>query len=170
MKIKLLPFVAFAALLFSCSDDDDSNTVSNPEGLYRMTAFNISEEPSDLDGDGDASTNIMNETHCFDNSTVQINEDHTFTANSEGLEIQIDSEGNPSEFACYDDGAISGTWSLSGNEITFTFLSDGSGDTFTYDIDADSLSYFIPDGTAFGTVGGNPAYITSDIEIVYTKQ
>ncbi len=169
MKIKFLSLIALAAIAFSCSDDDDSSSNStNHAGTYFLTAFTIA-EPQDLNGDGTSSSNILNETDCFEGGFIQLNSDNTFTASSEGMDITLTNEG-VEVVECYDDGNFSGTWSASGNQITMTYSSDGDMYTDTFNISNNSITYTVEDGEVVGMSGGNPVYITTDISIVYTKQ
>ena len=55
-----------------------------------MTAFNSS-IPTDLNGDGSASTNQMNETNCFNGSFITLNSNNTFVADSKGIDINTKS-------------------------------------------------------------------------------
>lgn len=168
MKLRFLTLAALSAVLFSCSSDDDNNNVSNPEGLYVVSAFTI-DAPQDLNGDGVASTNILNETHCFDGGFIQLNSNNTFTASSEGMEITLTDEG-VEEVSCSDDGNFSGTWSASGNHITMTYSDGGDEYSDTFDINNNAITYSIQDGEVVGMAGGNPVYVTTDISLVYTKQ
>lgn len=137
-------------------------------GTYLMTAFNIS-VPQDLNGDGTASVNQMNETTCFDNNTLIINANNTFSSTSKGLDINID--GPVAVLECYTDPTITGTWSQSGNNITFTYVDGGQTYTDVFILNGNTLTITIPDGEVVGSAnGGEPVYLTADISVVYTKQ
>lgn len=145
-------------------------TVTPPTGIvgtYLMTAFNVS-VPQDLNGDGTASTNQMNETTCFNNNTLVLNANNTFTATSKGLEI--DGIGSTAVLTCFTDPSFSGTWSQSGSNVTFTYMDGGQSYSDTYVLNGTTLTYTLTDGEVVGTAGGNPVYLTANIAVVYTKQ
>lgn len=167
MKIKVLSLAAIAAIMFSCSSDDDNNT-SDPVGLYTISAFTIT-EPQDLNGDGVSSSNILTETHCFDGGFIQLNADHTFTASSDGMEITM-TTGGVEEVSCYDDGNFPGTWTVSGNLVTLTYMDEGTQYSDSFTISNNSITISVQDGEVVGMSGGNPVYVTTDISMVYTKQ
>src|SRR5690606_14981988 len=157
-----------AAFAASCSDDESSSNVTNPEGMYVMTAFTVS-EPQDLNNDGTASPDIMDETECFENSFVQINSDNTFTASGEGMEINLD-ENFEAAVACSDEGSYSGTWTMSGNNITMQYTMDGEEVSETFKVTDSTIKFNMDNGTTVGMVDGEPVILVTDIEIVYTKQ
>ena len=137
-------------------------------GTYLMTAFNIS-VPQDLNGDGISSVNQMNETTCFNNNTLVINANNTFTATANGLDIDI--VGTVETITCFSDPSFSGTWSQSGNNITFTYMDAGQSYSDTYVLNGNTLTLTIQDGDVVGTTStGDPVYVTADIAVVYTKQ
>ena len=99
-RFSLAALLIVSVLIFSsCSDEpvdsvlaaqlaeyNSSNQVStgggstsSVVGTYLLTAFNTS-IPTDLNGDGTASTNQMSETSCFNNSLFVLNSNNTFTA------------------------------------------------------------------------------------------
>lgn len=152
---------------------DNQVTVTPPPpsgivGTYLMTAFNIS-EPQDLNGDGTTSINQMNETSCFNNNTLIINSDNTFSSTSKGLDINID--GPVAILECYTDPTITGTWSQNGNNVTFTYVDGGQTYTDIFVLTGNTLTMTIPDGEVVGSAsGGEPVYLTADISVIYTKQ
>lgn len=158
--------LAASGLLLGCSNDDSNNTV-NPAGIYKMTAFNSS-VPTDLNEDGTASTNQMSESTCFTDNTFVINSDNTFTATQKGVEIGFD--GTNETIECYTDPSISGTWDLNGTVITFSYTEDGVPTVQDYVVSNTTLIMTMDDGEVVGTSGGNPVYLTSNLEVIYTKQ
>ncbi|HEX8268541.1 MAG TPA: lipocalin family protein [Flavobacterium sp.] len=164
---KFLSLEPIAVLSISCSsDDNDDESVA---GIYTLTEFSVS-NPQDLNGDGVASTDMLSETVCLDDAFLQLYADNTFTASGEGIDISLDSEGNP-QISCMDDGNYSGTYEVSGNTVTMSYTSDGEVYTDQFEINNNSISYTVEDGAAVGVDNnGNPVFITTDITIVYTKQ
>lgn len=167
MKNRILLLVAGFGLLVSCNSDDSSSDAVNPVGTYRLTAFNIS-EAQDLNGDGTASVNQMNETACLNDSFLTLNANNTFVFDDKGIEIGFDGENETVD--CYDDGDVEGTWSVSGNAISFTYTFDGDVITDTFTLSGSTLTMTVQDGEVVGMSGGNPVYVTADISAVYTKQ
>lgn len=136
-------------------------------GAYKLTAFNTS-VPTDLNGDGTTSTNQMNETSCFNNMFIIINSNNTFNADAKGVEI--DFSNNITQ--CYTDPDYNGTWVLNGNILTLTYVDGGItyNDNFTVAGAGNSLSISAPDGEIVGIESGQPVYLTSNIQFIYTKQ
>lgn len=145
----------------------DNSIVTNPSfaGSYLLTNFNTS-IPTDLNGDGVNSTNQLNETSCFDGSLLTLNSNNTFVANSKGVEINIDG----TQIDCFEDPNITGTWSVSGNQLTLTYTDSGNPYTDVYTISGNTLTYSIQNGSVVGTSGGDPVTLICDIAMVYTKQ
>lgn len=168
MKNRIFGLLTAIGLLISCNSDDSNNSNSgNPVGTYKLTAFNIS-EPQDLNGDGTASVNQMNETNCLNESYLIVNADNTFSFDDKGVEISFDGENET--VSCYDDGEIIGTWTSSGNTVTFTYSVGGDVVTDTLVMSGSTLTITVPDGEVVGMSGGNPVYVTTDLQLVYTKQ
>lgn len=139
-------------------------------GTYLLTNFNTS-VPTDLNGDGTASTNQINETSCLANSILTLNANNTFSSDSKGIDIGLDLNTGVSTIECYDDPPITGTWSLSGNQLTFTYIDEGVPTSDVFTVSGNTLSYTVQSGQVVGTAsGGEPVYLTSDITLIYTKQ
>ncbi|ESU27348.1 hypothetical protein FLJC2902T_20530 [Flavobacterium limnosediminis JC2902] len=169
MKNKILLLVSALGLLVSCNNDDNNNSdsSSSPVGTYRMTAFTIS-EAQDLNGDGTASVNQMSEMDCMNESFMTLNADHTFTYDDKGIDISFDGENET--IACYDDGDVTGSWSVTGNVLTLTYTFEGEEVVDMYTVSGSTITMTVPDGEAVGMVEGNPVYVAADIQAVYTKQ
>jgi hypothetical protein len=149
--------------------------IANIVGTYKLTHFNTS-VPTDLNGDGVKSTNQMNETVCFNNSFLVLGSNNTFAAASKGVEIDVQVDGvtglTTQTMQCYEDPPISGTWSKSGNIITLSYTQDGEQHTDSFTLIGNTLQLTVVNGEIVGTVQstGAPAYLTSNITIIYTKQ
>lgn len=160
--LNLLGF--FALVITGCSKNDDAPTENaSPVGTYRLTAFNIS-QAQDLNGDGTSSVNQLNESTCLNNSFLTLNANNTFTYDDKGIEITFN--GTDDEITCYDDGDVSGTWSINGSVLTLT--SNGMDDTYT--LSGNTITISVPDSDVVGMSGGNPVYVTADLSVVYIKQ
>jgi len=138
------------------------------EGTYLLTAFNTS-VPTDLNNDGTASVNQLSETSCYNNMLLTLNADHTFVANSKGVDIVAN--GSTQTMSCFSDPDDTGAWSLSGNTLTLTILGNPTT-TETFTVSGNTLSATAQNGQAVGydTVTHAPAYLTCNITIIYTKQ
>jgi hypothetical protein len=138
------------------------------EGTYLLTAFNTS-VPTDLNNDGIASTNQLSETSCYNNMLLTLNADHTFVANSKGVDIV--SNGSTETMTCFTDPDETGAWSLTGNILSLTVLGNPTT-TETYTVSGNTISATAQNGQVVGydTVTNAPAYLTCNITIIYTKQ
>ena len=147
--------------------DGGSGGGSSVVGTYYMTAFNSS-VPTDLNGDGVASVNQMNETNCFNGSFITLNSDNTFVADSKGLDINID--GTTSTIECFHDGNFTGTWVLVGNQLYITYTEDGDEYTDVATLSGNTIVSTVENGEVVGTTStGEPIYLTSNLQIVFTK-
>ena len=135
-------------------------------GNYKLTAFNTS-IPTDLNGDGTASTNQLSETNCLNNSFVALNANNTFTADSKGIDIDINNN-----IACFTDPDFTGTWVLNGNILSLTYTDGPDTITDNYIVNGNTFSATLNDGQVVGVeqVSGEPVYLTCDITIIFTKQ
>lgn len=162
--------VAFTTI--SCDNEPvdpalDLSSSSSVTGTYFMTAFNSS-IPTDLNGDGVSSTNQMNETNCFNGSYITLNANNTFVANSKGLDIN--SNGSSSTIECFDDGTFSGTWVLSGNRLSITYMDQGVEYTDEAVLSGNTIVSTYQNGEVVGTTSsGEPVYLTSNLQIIFTK-
>jgi len=142
-------------------------------GVYVLTAFNSS-VAIDLNGDGVASINQLNETTCLNNSFLTLNQNNTFEATSKGVDInfEINNGVETTTIECYTDAPSIGTWATQGNNVSFTYTDeDGETYTDTFTRQGNNLIYTLEDGSVVGTANdGTPVYLTADITLIYTKQ
>lgn len=162
------------SLLDDIEDPIDQEIPEVVTGTYVMTSFNTS-TPVDLNNDGVFNNNHMNETTCYDNSFLILNNNNTFSATGKSIEIEFDfdfeTEELTSTIVCFDEGATTGTWSLSGNNVEFNYTFDGETFSETYTRVGNTLRFSIPSGVVLGgTDNGEPVYLTTNIEVIYTKQ
>ncbi len=165
----------FTDILF----EDTTTTEENPNdsifGTYKLTNFNTF-TPTDLNNDGTATQNQLLETNCFNDMFLTLNEDHTFTADSKGVEII--SVNTVETMECYIDPDYSGTWTYVDDGIestidilTLTYTEAGVTVTQNYYVNGFTLTANILDQTIVGVdATNNPVYLNSDIAIIYTKQ
>lgn len=148
--------------------EDNTTIIPTPTivGTYKLTAFNTS-IPTDLNGDGTATTNQLSETTCLDNSFVTLNANNTFTADSKGIDIDINNN-----ITCFTDPDFTGTWVLTGNILSLTYNDGVDVITDNYTVSGNTFSSTLTDGQVVGVeqVSGEPVYLTCDITIIFTKQ
>ncbi len=136
-------------------------------GSYILTSFNSS-VPTDINGDNTTSTNLLNETNCFNNMLLVLNANNTFTADAKGIDINLEGTG----YECFVDPDLAGSWSLSGNQLTLTYVEDNETFTDVFTVSGNTLTFSVLNGSVVGNeqITGVPVYLTSDLTIIYTKQ
>ncbi len=169
MKKKIIFFI-LSGLVLSCSKDEKEEVVAvNPEGTYVLTAFNTS-VPTDLNGDGKKSIDQMTETVCFKDLFLTLKANNTYELNDKG--VGIENDGVNETIACYNDGDTFGKWSLDGNNRVVMTPFDGQDEVpFSLLVEGNTLKETVADGDVVGTTtAGDPVYLASKIELVYTKK
>jgi len=125
MKLKFFFFAVSLALLFaSCSSDDDATPVVDPVsafvGTWKLTSASGT-LPLDLDMDGTASTNLLEELTCFDD-TIVVSADNTYTQDVTEIDVEL-IPGFPPVVNASCTGVVlneTGMWDLVGDQLTFT--------------------------------------------------
>jgi len=180
----------FCSLFFfiSCSEDDfiDINDLVNDEpmdididididqsegiiGSWLLTEFNI-DEPIDIDGNGVADPNLINETNCPTNDVIIFNADGTGISTSEdfmSLTVTIDMVNNVTTYESECEAEMSSemfTWTQTDNQIDI-LLDDGSMFASFLNMDQLTFSAPLPIFTSDGDLDSTP-----NIEFVYIKQ
>lgn len=180
-SFKILSIIALFSIAFtSCTSSDEpveaaalnqintgGTTTVSVVGTYKMTAFNTS-VPTDLNNDGTSSINQMNETTCFNNSLLVLNANNTFIANSKG--VDINTLATPNTITCLSDPDTVGTYTVTGNVLTTTYIENGVTYHDTVTISGNTIVSTTNNGSIVGLSGGNPVYLTATITIIYTKQ
>jgi hypothetical protein len=165
------PLEGFDFVAESSSGNSGNGTNATIEGLWKMTAWNV-DVPQDLDLNGTASTNLLNEMDCYNNETVTFNSDFTgvsMTTSYADIELNLVSgTTNQFEYSITCVPNVSSTdliWTLVGNTLATTTA--GVINNFT--LNGNELSFVIPEG--FTVVSDdNSQTIIQDLTIVYTKQ
>ncbi|WP_298541707.1 lipocalin family protein [uncultured Aquimarina sp.] len=122
MKIIFFLFaISFALFFTSCSSDDDGGdpTTVSLVGTWELTSASGA-LPVDLDMDGNASTNLLDELSCFED-TITVS-DNTYSQEVTEITVNVDILVQPPVVTADCTGTIlneTGTWSLDGNELTF---------------------------------------------------
>lgn len=167
--------VSLLAISVSCSSDDDSSSNDSVEGTFRLVAFEV-ETSIDLDGDGDSSTNLIEETGCYENETVTFNNDNTGVAITRSfldvfVVISTDSDGGSTSSQVIDcveeEDSTNFVWAQNGSIVTITV--DGESTNFSFD--GDELSFTLPSGFFAEVLEGNvdTVQITEDVTFRYER-
>ncbi|MEM9076335.1 MAG: hypothetical protein AAGC43_04810 [Bacteroidota bacterium] len=121
-SIKLIPaFIFLLVCCISCSIDDGVDEGPSVNfaviGLWDLAEVNVN-PPQDLDMDGNASTNLMDELDCISGSLLI---DGNFIWTFEQTELTITTITGD-QFSVVCNGTVSGTgnWLSSQTEVTFT--------------------------------------------------
>jgi len=169
-------FLSLFIVISACVTNDDEDVITDLAGTWKMTSFS-SENAYDLNGDGVANTDVIVESGCYQNETLDFNANGTGVATSRSF-LDIETEiviGTTNEVTytleCIDDIAIENfTWSQSGSSLTLTV------DTITVvaTLSGNTISFVIPEGFSVQGFdsGGNSVLIeiTENVTVVYTKQ
>jgi hypothetical protein len=175
MKKLIFNLFAITTLVFtSCSKDDDSNGTVSLNGTWKLTAWNVT-TGVDINNDGTASTNLLQEFDCYNNETIVFGANNTVVANSTSY-ADITAEvttGTTDEYTFQVDCIEANdttplTWTLSGNTITFD--SGSPEDVVVGTLSGNQIFIAIPEGfEAYDTNTGN-VVVSQDLVFVYTKQ
>ncbi len=184
LEIKKLAFFSLVALLLgSCSKEeaymeDEMIKVSNATitsndliGHWELTRM-VADTAVNLDQDGAYSTNLLEETSCFNNMSITFNSDATFTTNN--ATMTFESGGNGDQFACIADRIDTGTWEvendnliltmeINGSTYTHTKAIDMSSNTFSFDVNKIESDQYVNDP------GNTQASQIRILELEYTK-
>jgi hypothetical protein len=161
--------LALSPVVISCSDDDDNNNNTDNSqlvGTYRMTAFNAP-MAIDFNNDGTSSVNLMDESNCYNDSFLVVNQNGTYTMTSNTVNIDGTTSSCASEVK-------TGSWTRSGNTFTTSsgtganvqrtdFSWNGTNRTFTRN--ATNFNY-----PTWNTVTNSPEWGTGNVSMIYTRQ
>lgn len=130
MKIFRIPIVSliFCSALLSCSGDNDPADTAQVHpivGTWDLVELVIN-PPQDIDGDGNTTTNILNELNCV-SGTLILREDLTWNSVFTGVNITTITEGQFFISCPISPQTNSGTWQLQNNQLT---LFRGTTSTF----------------------------------------
>jgi len=124
MKTNFFLFaISFALFFTSCSSDDDNGgdpTTVSLVGTWKLTSASGA-LPVDLNMDGTASTNLLEELSCFED-TIEVSDDNTYSQNVTEIDVSI-TPGVPPVVTADCTGTIldeTGAWMLDGDQLTFT--------------------------------------------------
>ncbi|RRO25174.1 hypothetical protein EIG84_01300 [Flavobacteriaceae bacterium 14752] len=174
MKVQFRLFIMAVISIFmaSCSDDDVQNSVLNiadVEGSWTLSEIN-STPVVDLENNGNTDANLMNQTSCFDGMSLDFDTSGNLTVVTS--EITFDANTNPS-FSC-SLRTDSGSYIISGNDLTVTIPVSGSQETETIVVNVQNnmLSFSLTqNGIAqfFNVPSGESFSAINELEFVYLK-
>ena len=175
MKKLILSLLAASTLVFtSCSSDDDGGSSGvSMTGTWKLTAWNSS-IGYDINNDGTASTNLLDEFDCYNNETVVVSSNNTAVVNSTSY-ADITAEitaGTTDEFTytvdcVQENDSFPVTWSVSGNTITFD---EGTATEVNGTISGNTISVVVPEGFVVYSSDFSEILVSQDLTFVYTKQ
>lgn len=148
-------------------DDEENNANAELIGNFDLTAFIVA-TAQNLDGDGDSSTNLMNETNCYSDSNITFNADGTYNETSSGSILS----STGLSLNC-DTKTTIGHWTKNGNTVTTTHLSGNTTITTAYTFDATTHLLKRTDSQGqypgFNAVTSLFATLTGSINYTFTK-
>ncbi|WP_378181691.1 lipocalin family protein [Aquimarina sp. SS2-1] len=115
--------ISFALVFTSCSNDDDGGDVS-PDTVSLVGTWELTSAsgalPLDLDMNGSASSNLLDELPCFEDMIV-VNDDNTYDQTASELDVNVELGVPPVVTASCTGMTLTetGTWSLEGDQLTF---------------------------------------------------
>ena len=156
--------------LGDCEQDTEPTTVV---GDWLLTAWNV-EEGQDLNNDGQASNNLLDEMDCYTNNTLVLNADNTgVVTNTSYAEFDIEIEVGTTDsydftVNCIEElETINVFWSQNGNVVAITDPTSGVSDWI---LDGDTLSITIPEGFTVINTEDTTISVIQDLTFVYTRQ
>jgi hypothetical protein len=127
-------YIGALFLIFSCESDDNTTNFVEPtptlNGTYVLTSLDA-DVTVDLNNDSTTSTNLLQESTCFNIMEVTFNNDGSFSATNSKLDFNGGDSGNELTCTIRTDN---GTWSLNANELTLNVSIAGSTITETKEI------------------------------------
>lgn len=148
-------------VITSCTSDDNNQvtTLTDADVIGEWQLIEINSDPAiDIENDGTTDTNLMLQTTCFDGWGLDFDANGTLTADY--AEIEIDPNAIAS-LICTPQ-TDTGTYNISGNNLTVSATIDGTTETQTIAItitnnvmsilvtESDITSFFaIPDGEIY---------------------
>ena len=168
--------MVLAVKIFPSVEEEIQSANANikPDKLYGKWKVSILEadNPVDLNNDGSASTNIIQETNCFNTMGVVFDEDRNFTTTNAQMDFTAGTENM--DFACMDARTDSGTWELQRDQLTLNLNVNGMtfSQTKTIKVQGNSFSFRITKAESNQYVndpGNTKASEIRILEVVYTK-
>jgi hypothetical protein len=118
-------------------DDDsnvNSNALSNVTGEYDLSSYLVG-EAQDLNNDGESSTNLVSETTCYGQSTIDLNSDGTYEQTWSYASIT----NLGTQLSCETE-TTTGWWTRQGDSIILNRLSGGNVVGSSFSVGSNSLT------------------------------
>lgn len=165
-----LALLSGSLIMNSCDPwEDDSyheeTGIIQLAGTWKLTAMIIA-EPYDINGDGNATTDFLTETACYQNEIMAFSPNQTGvnTSNSYAL-LSLTEDEITSE--CFEEVETTPfTWVQNTNTVTVTM----DGDSFNATLAENTLTFTIVNGFMVMEEDENGETIEKDLTFVYTKQ
>lgn len=159
--------------LISCSDDDSNPTTVNAsiDGTWKLTGFTL-DNSIDLNGDGVASTDMVNETECYNDSELVFNNATEASLTLQGVDVEVTGSGNDWTVTvdCMAAETLTGTYTVTDTTVTLSgeigdegedVVMVRSGNTLSVHFDEiQSIPIEGPNGTTFYSVVGGTVTFT----------
>jgi len=182
-KIKTLASLfLFTAIFTGCSKEEASMesqlkvsnatavTTQDMIGHWDLTQM-IADAEVDLDENPGGSTNLLDETNCFNTMYITFNDDNTFDTNNATMTFEA---GDGNDFKCLADRMDEGTWSVENGNLILTMTINGTEyvhekeinlgmNTFTFDVTKIESNQYVNDP------GSTRASEIRILELEYTK-
>lgn len=166
---KLFAIASVAFLALGCSGEDDGTIVgASVEGTWDLTSFELN-QAFDLNGDGTPSSNIFNETNCFQDTYIVFDDGNDATVYFDDIVVNMDVVEGVEVYSadCTASTSYTGTYTVIGNNVTVT----GEGQTIYLSRDGDTMTLIVPEMIEIPTEdGGIETVITVGATLVFTRQ
>lgn len=171
--MKTLLRVLFVSLFIaSCTSNDDEDVTTDLVGTWRLTSA-TTENPFDFNNDGNLTTDLLIETPCYPNETMDFNSGGTGVVTSRSYaDITAQFVGNTNEVLylvqCFDELDTDNiTWEQNGSAITITLGTL----TISATLSGDQLVFVVPSGFEFeGAENGVIVSLLETLTFTYEKQ
>ncbi len=153
---------------------DDNNEPDDAEvvGTWKLTAWNTT-EATDINNDGTASINALDEIDCYDNETIVFNADNTGTVMSTTYaELSLTIEAGTTDSYIFTQECIDEientqiTWTQTGNTIMIT---DEDDVEFSFTLSGNEMSNTVEEGFQVINSDDSTVTVNQDLTFVYTK-
>ena len=150
--VKITLSIAIAFTMMACEGQDDGIQTASIEGTYKLTTFTLP-APVDYNNDGVATTNLIEETGCYDDSEITLSANGNAVFNIQSVEIDYipeDENGNPATVVeCYSEGPETSNYTFSNTTVTFSL----AGESMSFTRTGNSLMYIVEgEDSLFGDV------------------
>ncbi|GGW67044.1 lipocalin-like protein [Winogradskyella epiphytica] len=168
-KIQNLFAIALIMCLSSCSSDDDSSdSMTELHGTWSVVSLSI-ETAFDLNNDGVASRNLVEETPCYNGDYVNFNSDGDVRVVTALTDISVNVNSSTDynyTYECLPGIDQESTWTRNENVVTITML----GYTLSGTISGNTMTVVIPNFFQIQKYDGNAYYeVEEDVTVVYIK-